>query len=66
MVMRDEDVRDALRGLIPAPLESRIAGEERVDQDDLVGEVEAKCTVSEPGALPPKKNNCKSKKRSIQ
>jgi hypothetical protein len=51
MPMRDEDVRDALDGLIPAPPEGRIVGEEGVDQDDVVGEVEAKCTVSEPGDL---------------
>jgi hypothetical protein len=51
MAMRDEDVGDALDGLIPVPLEGRIIGEEGVDQDHLVGEVEAKCTVSEPSDL---------------
>ncbi len=51
MPVGDENVRDALGRLLRPALEGRIAGEKRIDEHDLVGEIEPECGMSEPGDL---------------
>jgi hypothetical protein len=49
MPVGDQDVGRPLDELVAVALEGGVAGEERIDQNALVGEVEAKGGVAEPG-----------------
>ncbi len=49
MAMGDDDMADAFGGLGDIALECRIAGEERIDQQGRISEVDAEGGMAEPG-----------------
>ena len=51
MAMRQHDMGDALDRRVPIRGEGRVAGEERIDEHGLAGEIEPESGMAEPGDL---------------
>jgi hypothetical protein len=47
----DENVGHTLADLVPVALEGGVAGEKRIDEHNLIGEIESECGMAEPGDL---------------